>query len=170
MILFPVRQKECQFPRSGSKTLFSGRFTYLCDMSRILAIDYGTKRTGLAVTDPLRIIASALDTVPTPEILGYLAKYCASEPVECFIVGFPRHEDGNPAQVVPEIEKFVEKLKKQFPDKPVIYEDERYTSREASRIILQSVNKKSKRREKGLVDRIAAALILEQYMQAHHWG
>jgi putative Holliday junction resolvase len=85
-------------------------------------------------------------------------------------VGFPRHEDGNPAQVVPEIEKFVEKLKKQFPDKPVVFEDERYTSREASRIILQSVSKKSKRREKGLVDRIAAALILEQYMQAHHWG
>lgn len=156
--------------RSGSKNHFSGRFLYICGVSRILAIDYGTKRTGLAVTDPLRIIASALDTVPTPELLSYLAKYCASEPVECFVVGFPRHEDGNPAQVVPEIEKFVEKLKKQFPEKPVIYEDERYTSREASRIIIQSVSKKSKRREKGLVDRIAAALILEQYMQAHHWG
>lgn len=139
-------------------------------MSRILAIDYGTKRTGLAVTDPLRIIASALDTVPTAELLAYLVKYCAEEPVERFVVGFPRHEDGNPAQVVPEIEKFVEKLQKQFPDKPVTFEDERYTSREASKIILQSVNKKSRRREKGLVDRIAAALILEQYMQAHHWG
>lgn len=142
---------------------------YLCPMSRILAIDYGTKRTGLAVTDPLRIIASALSTVPTNEVLEYLKNYCSQEPVEQFVVGYPTHEDGAPAQIAPQVELFVEQLKKLFPDKPVILQDERYTSREASRIILQSVSKKSKRQDKGLVDKIAAALILEYYMEANDW-
>lgn len=139
-------------------------------MGRILAIDFGLKRTGIAVTDPLKIIASALTTVPTHEALDFLKKYCTSEDVESFVVGLPLHPDGNPAQIAPQADAFAEKLKKLFPDKAVIRQDERYTSNEAKRIILQSGIKKQKRRDKALVDKIAAALILEQYMEANHWN
>jgi len=138
-------------------------------MGRILAIDFGLKRTGIAVTDPLKIIASGLTTVPTTEVLDFLKKYCASEEVETFVVGLPLHPDGNPAQIAPQADAFVERLKKLFPEKPVARQDERYTSNEAKRIILQSGVKKQKRRDKTLVDKVAAALILEQYMQENHW-
>jgi putative Holliday junction resolvase len=138
-------------------------------MGRILAIDFGLKRTGIAVTDPLKIIASALTTVPTHEVLEFLKKYCGTEEVEGFVVGLPLHPDGNPAQIAPQADAFAEKLKKLFPGKPVIRQDERYTSNEAKRIILQSGVKKQKRRDKSLVDKIAAALILEQYMQENYW-
>lgn len=138
-------------------------------MGRVLAIDYGLKRTGIAVTDPLKIIASGLTTVSTPELLAFLTNYCNSEEVEVFVVGLPLYPDGNPAQIAPQVDSFVEKLKKQFPDKPVARQDERDTSNEAKRIILQSGARKSVRREKERVDKIAAALILEQYMQEHHW-
>lgn len=138
-------------------------------MGRILAIDYGLKRTGVAVTDPLKIIASALKTVPTTELLDFLKEYCAQEEVECIVVGLPLYPDGNPAQIAPHVDAFVEKLKKLFPGKPVIRQDERNTSNDAKRIILQSGIKKQKRRDKSLVDKIAAALILEQYMQENYW-
>lgn len=138
-------------------------------MSRILAIDYGLKRTGIAVTDPLKIIASALTTVPTAELMAFLEKYCSEEEVECFVVGLPMHADGNPAQIARQVDLFVEQLQKKFPDQPVVRQDERYTSSDAKRIILQSGIKKQKRRDKALVDKIAAALILEQYMEANHW-
>lgn len=138
-------------------------------MGRILAIDFGLKRTGIAVTDPLKIIASALTTVATGDTLDFLKKYCSEEDVESFVVGLPLHPDGNPAQIAPQADAFAEKLKKLFPGKPVIRQDERYTSNEAKRIILQSGIKKQKRRDKSLVDKIAAALILEQYMQENHW-
>jgi putative Holliday junction resolvase len=139
-------------------------------MGRILAIDFGLKRTGIAVTDPLKIIASALTTVPTHEALDFLKKYCSEEEVESFVVGLPLHPDGNPAQIAPQADVFAEKLKKLFPEKAVIRQDERYTSNEAKRIILQSGVKKQKRRDKTLVDKIAAALILEQYMEANYWN
>ena len=138
-------------------------------MSRILAIDFGLKRTGVAVTDPLRIIASALTTVPTAEVLDFLKKYCAAEEVDCFVVGLPLHPDGNPAQIAPQVDAFAERLRQLFPGKEVVRQDERYTSNQAKEIILQSGIKKQKRRDKALVDRIAAALILEQYMEANHW-
>lgn len=138
-------------------------------MGRILAIDFGLKRTGIAVTDPLKIIASALTTLPTTGVLEFLQHYCAKEPVECFVVGLPLHPDGNPAQIAQQADAFAEKLRELFPDKPVFRQDERYTSNEAKRIILQSGVKKQKRRDKTLVDKIAAALILEQYMQTNHW-
>ncbi len=138
-------------------------------MGRILAIDYGSKRTGIAVTDPLKIIASALTTVPTAEVPDFLKKYCAEEEVECFVVGLPLYPDGNPAQIAAQADAFAERLKKLFPEKPVVRQDERYTSNEAKRIILQSGIKKQKRRDKNLVDKIAAALILEQYMQENYW-
>ncbi|MCB9316737.1 MAG: Holliday junction resolvase RuvX [Lewinellaceae bacterium] len=138
-------------------------------MSRILAIDYGRKRTGIAVTDPLRIIASALTTVPTGEVFAFLQKYCAEEAVESFVVGLPLYPDGNPAQIAGEVDAFVNRLRKLFPEKEVYRQDERYTSNEAKRIILESGVKKQKRRDKALVDKVAAALILEQFMEENYW-
>jgi putative Holliday junction resolvase len=139
-------------------------------MSRILAIDFGLRRTGIAVTDPLKIIASALTTVPTPEIFDFLQQYCAREPVECFVVGLPMHPDGNPAQIASEVNAFADQLGKLFPGKNVVRQDERFTSRDAKQIILHSGIGKQKRRDKALVDKIAAALILEQYMEEHFWN
>ncbi len=133
-------------------------------MARILGIDYGTKRTGLAVTDPLQLIVSGLETVPTHTLLDFIKKYCAEEVVEFFVVGEPMHLDGNPGQIMPEIKGFVRKLSKLFPDKPVILHDERFTSEEAKRIILESGTKKKKRRDKSLVDKISAVLILQDYL------
>lgn len=137
-------------------------------MSRILAIDFGLKRTGIAVTDPLRIIASALTTVPTSEALDFLRKYCASEEVACIVVGLPLHVDGNPAQIAPQADAFAERLRKTFPQIEVVRQDERFSSVQAQKIILQSGIKKMKRRDKSLVDKVAASLILEQYMLTHH--
>lgn len=138
-------------------------------MGRILAIDFGLKRTGIAVTDPLKIIASGLTTVPTAEVMVFLEKYCSEEEVECFVLGLPLHPDGNPAQIAGQADLFAEQLRKKFPDHPVFRQDERYTSNDAKRIILQSGAKKQKRRDKALVDKVAAALILEQYMEANFW-
>ena len=137
-------------------------------MSRILGIDFGLKRTGIAVTDPLQIIASGLTTLPTEEVLDFLQRYCAGEEVEQFVVGLPLHPDGNPAQIAPQADAFVERLRKLFPDKEIRRQDERYTSVQAKQIILQSGAKKQKRRDKNLVDKVAAALILEQYMQENY--
>ena len=100
-------------------------------MGRILAIDFGLKRTGIAATDPLKIIASGLTTVPTAEALAFLKKYCAEEPVEGFVVGLPLHPDGNPAQIAPDADAFAARLRKLFPEIPVFRQDERYTSNEA---------------------------------------
>ena len=138
-------------------------------MSRILAIDYGRKRTGIAVTDPLRIIASGLTTVPTGEVFDFLQRYCAEDPVECSVVSLPLHPDGNPAQLTAEIDAFVRKLNKLFPEKPVHRQDERFTSNTAKRVILESGAKKKTRQDKALVDKVAAALILEQFMEENHW-
>ena len=144
---------------------------YLCPfMGRILAIDFGLKRTGIAVTDPLKIIASALITVSTHEVLEFLQKYCAEEEVEHFVLGLPLHADGNPAQIAPQADAFALRLQKFFPEKKVVRQDERNTSKDAKKIILQSGIKKQKRRDKTLVDKIAAALILEQYMKENYWN
>ncbi len=134
-------------------------------MPRILAIDYGTKRTGLAVTDPLQIIASGLDTVATQELEEYLKQYLEQEEVETIVVGEPLYPDGKPAQIHHLVVGFVRKLKKLFPDIEVVTHDERYTSEEARQVILQSGARKKKRREKGLVDKVSAALILQDYLE-----
>lgn len=130
-----------------------------------MAIDYGTKRTGLAVTDPLQIIANGLDTVPTPEVLDYLQAYLATEQVDTIVVGEPMHMDGQPAQIAHLVVGFVRKLKKLFPEVVVVTHDERFTSEDAKRIILQSGAKKKKRRDKGLVDKVSAVLILQDYLE-----
>lgn len=134
-------------------------------MARILAIDYGTKRTGLAVTDPLQIIATGLDTVSTQELEAYIRQYVEQEPVETIVVGEPLHPDGNPAQIHHLVVGCVRKLKKLFPDIEVVTHDERYTSEEAKEAILLSGASKKKRRDKGLVDKISAVLILQDYLE-----
>lgn len=136
-------------------------------LGRILAIDYGTKRTGLAATDPLRIIANGLDTVATAEVFEYLDAYLAREEVTLFVVGEPMHADGSPAQIAHLVVGFVRKLRKKYPDIPVEMMDERYTSEEAKLIIRQSGLKKKQRRDKSLVDKISAVLILQDYMDEH---
>ena len=134
-------------------------------MARILAIDYGTKRTGLAVTDPLQIIANGLDTVATSELEDYLRRYLEQEEVEAIVVGEPFYPDGNPAQIHHLVVGFVRRLKKLFPDIEVVTHDESYTSEEAKQIILQSGAKRKKRRDKGLVDKVSAVLILQDYLE-----
>ena len=133
-------------------------------MARILSIDYGTKRTGLAVTDPLQIIVTGLDTVPADRLLDFLQQYCAAEEVEKFVVGEPMHEDDNPTQIAHLVLGFTRKLNKLFPHIPVVMHDERFSSSDAKRIILESGAKKKKRQDKSLVDKISAVLILQDYL------
>ncbi|MCR9288057.1 MAG: Holliday junction resolvase RuvX [Bacteroidetes bacterium] len=133
-------------------------------MARILGIDYGTKRTGIATTDPLQIIVNALDTVATEDIFDYLAKYLAEEQVEKIVVGEPKHKDGNPAQIAHLVVGFVRKLQKLYPEIEVVTYDERFTSVDAKAIIFQSGLKQKKRRDKTLVDKVAATLILQDYL------
>jgi len=134
-------------------------------LARILAIDYGTKRIGIAVTDPLQIIANGLDTVPPEEVFDYLKTYLAAEEVETIVVGEPLHLDGSPAQIAPQVEAFKKKLIELFPGVEVVSQDERFTSEDAKRIIRQSGAKKKKRRDKALVDKISAVLILQEYLE-----
>ncbi len=135
-------------------------------MGRILAIDYGTKRTGLAVTDPLRIIATALDTVPTNDVLHYLKTYCAREPVDEVVIGMPRTLQNEDSSLAPYVRKFIIQLKEAFPEKPIHEADERFTSALAQRAMLEGGMKKKDRQVKGNVDKISAVLILQQFMAA----
>ncbi len=133
-------------------------------MGRIMAIDYGRVRTGLAVTDPMRIIATALTTVETPTLLQYIKEYCAREEVDMFVVGEAKHMDNSPSESMQLIEPFVAKLKETFPDKEVARVDERFTSKMAFQTMVDSGLKKKQRRDKGMIDQIAATLILQTYM------
>jgi putative Holliday junction resolvase len=135
-----------------------------------MSIDYGTKRTGIAVTDPLQLIATGLSTVHTKDLFEFLANYFKEEDVEKIVVGMPTHADGNPVPVTQHIIGFIRKLQKLYPAKEVVTVDERYTSSNASDIIQQSGYKKKKRHDKALIDKIAAALILERYMQQEGKG
>lgn len=132
-----------------------------------MAIDYGTKRTGIAVTDPLQLIATGLETVATAELFEFLENYFANEEVETIVVGEPLHPDGTPAQIAHLVVGFVRKLKKLYPNLNIVMHDERFTSVEAKKIILQSGVSKKKRRNKALVDKISAVLILQEYMEEH---
>ncbi len=137
-------------------------------MARILGIDYGGKRTGLAVTDPLQIIASALDTVPTVDLLDYLKSYCSKEEVTDFVIGQPLSLDGSDTDATPLVKAFVESLKKAFPDKNIHFVDESYTSKLAMRSLIESGVKKKDRRKKGSLDKIAATIILQDFMNERH--
>lgn len=133
-------------------------------MSRIVAIDYGTKRVGLAVTDPSRIIATALDTVMVHEIMPYLRTYQQKEGIERFVVGEPRNSDNTPSDVAPEVERFVTSLKNAFPAVPIDRIDERYTSKMAMRALIDSGLRKKDRQDKSLIDQTSAVLILQTWM------
>ena len=135
-------------------------------MPRMLAIDYGTKRTGLAVTDPLGIIASPLETVPTKELERYIADYCSREEVTTIVVGHPRQMNGEPSETMRYITPLMGRLRKAYPDKQVVAYDERFTSVLAQRTILQSGIGKMARRDKSLVDKVSAAIILQDYMSS----
>jgi putative Holliday junction resolvase len=134
-------------------------------MPRVIAIDHGLKRTGLAVTDPLRIIATALDTVPTSELLAYLKQYLAREAVDGFVVGLPMHLDGKPTDATPHVQQFITRLKGTFPAQWIETVDERFTSRMAQQVLLQSGKGRMARREKGQLDRISATIILQGWME-----
>jgi putative Holliday junction resolvase len=134
-------------------------------MGRILAIDYGTKRTGLAVTDPLRIIATALDTVGTDELIDYLKKYFLKEAVDEVVIGMPKRLNNEDSETAPLVRKFVEIFKGTFPDKPIALADERFTSSQAQRTMIDGGMKKKDRQMKGNVDKISATLILQNYLQ-----
>lgn len=130
-----------------------------------MAIDYGRKRVGLAVTDPLRLIATGLDTVPSAEVLGYLKNYLLREKVDLFVVGYPRQMNNQFSDAVKDIDPFIAKLKREFPDVPVEIADERFTSKIAQRAMLEGGLKKSDRRDKEIVDKISAVIILQTFME-----
>lgn len=133
-------------------------------MPRVIAIDFGLKRTGLAVTDPLRIIATALDTVDPKDLMNYLKAYVAKEAVDGFVVGLPVHLDGKPTNLANNVHALVESLKKTFPTLWVETVDERFTSRIAQEVVNTSGKGRMARREKGQVDRISATIILQGWM------
>ena len=136
-------------------------------MGRILAIDYGRKRTGLAVTDPLRIIATALETVPTTELLLYLKTYTQKEPVDEFVIGMPKTLRNEDSETAPLVRKFIGELKANFPDKHIHEVDERFTSSIAQRAMIDGGMKKKDRQEKGNVDKISATIILQSYLDSY---
>ena len=135
-------------------------------MGRIMAIDYGKVRTGLAVTDPVRIIASALTTVETPTLLAYIKDYCAREKVDLFVVGEAKHMDNTPSESMKLIEPFVQQLKEAFPDKEVARIDERFTSKMAFQTMIDSGLKKKQRQNKGMIDQIAATIMLQDFLRS----
>ncbi len=133
-------------------------------MPRILSIDYGTKRTGIAVTDPLKIIATGLTTVDTPKLFPFLKDYFSKEEVELIIIGEPKNLDDSDTHASDPVRKAIEKLKKEFPKIPIKTVDERYTSKMASRAMIDMGMKKKQRQDKRLVDEIAATIMLQDYL------
>lgn len=135
-------------------------------MGRIMAIDYGKVRTGLAVTDPVRIIATPLTTVPTPTLLQYIKDYCAREEVDIFVVGIAKHMDNSLSESMQYIEPFVNQLAEVFPDKEISRIDERFTSKMAFQTMIDSGLKKKQRQNKGMIDQIAATIMLQDYLKS----
>lgn len=133
-------------------------------MGRIICIDYGSKKCGIAVTDPLQIIVNALTTVPTIDLEPFVVDYLKRESVDKLVFGYPRHKDGTETSLVPSIQKFETSIKNMFPDLQTDYWDEANSSRKAKEIILASGLKQKKRRDKALVDRISAVVILQEYL------
>jgi putative Holliday junction resolvase len=144
-----------------------GRFKIkeVCSMARIVAIDYGLKRTGLAVTDPLQLIAAPLTTVNTAALMDYLKGYTGKETVECFVVGYPKNLDNTPAATARYVDPFLLQLRRQFPGINVALEDERFTSKIAFRAMVDGGVKKLDRRNKAMVDKVSASLILQSYLE-----
>ena len=139
-------------------------------MDRIVGIDYGRKRVGVAVSDPLCIFASPLDTVPGAKIIDYLKNYAQRESVSRFVVGYPVNMDNTPSEAAADVDVFLKNLKKAFPDTPVSLEDERFTSVLAHRAMIDGGMKAKDRRDKNSVDRISAAIILQSYIDRNNKG
>lgn len=137
-------------------------------MGRILGIDYGRKRTGIAVTDPLKIVAGNLDTVPTHTLMQFIKDYVAREQVECIVIGKPTQLNGEPSESMKYINPFVNRLHKELPDMPVVMYDERFTSTLAHKAMIDGGMKKTDRRDKARVDAIAATIILNDYLQSKY--
>lgn len=135
-------------------------------MGRLLCLDYGRKRVGLAITDPLGMIASGLETVPENRIREYLKSYLAGGEVECLVVGYPRTLKGEPSEAVRYIDPFLRWFRKEFPAIPVDLYDERFTSKMAERTLIEAGVPKGRRRDKSLVDKVSAALILQSYLDS----
>lgn len=133
-------------------------------MGRILCIDYGLKRTGIAVTDPFKIIATAVGTIPTAQIFYFLKKYFSEETVELVLVGEPRNLDDSDTDATPFVRRFVKKFQKTFPDLPLKTVDERFSSVLASRAMIEMGMKKKERQVKGNIDQVAATMMLQEYL------
>lgn len=138
-------------------------------MGRILSIDYGAKRTGIAVTDTLQISANPLTTVRTATLMEYLSSYIAAEQVERVVIGAPRKNDNTPSENMARVEKFIENFKTRFPQIPVEMYDERYTSVMAHKAMLEGGLKKMARRDKALVDKISAVILLQNYLESKQY-
>jgi putative Holliday junction resolvase len=136
-------------------------------MPRILAIDYGLKRTGIAVTDPLKIIATALTTIESARIFTFLEAYLKKETVELILIGDPKNLDESATDATPHVHRIIGILKRKFPEIPVLPVDERHTSVMAGRAMLEMGLKKSRRREKGMLDRMAATIMLQEYLESN---
>lgn len=134
---------------------------------RVISVDYGKKRTGIAVTDPLQIIANGLATVSTSQLMQFLADYMTREAVERVVIGFPRQANGTPSENASRVEQFTRQWRKAHPDVPIEYYDERFTSVLAHKAILESgIGKKARRENKGLADEISATIILQDWMRS----
>ena len=135
-------------------------------MARIVALDFGKKRTGIAVTDPSQIIATALDTVDTGELIGYLKKYFAKEEIEKVLIGYPLNFDNSATDATPLVDKFIPKFQHVFPSVPIEKIDERLSSRMASQAIAEMGLKKKDREQKELIDSVSAVILLQEYIQS----
>lgn len=133
-------------------------------MERLLAIDYGTKRTGIAVTDEMQLIASGLTTIPTEKLILFLKKYFAEENVELVVIGEPKQKDGTHSNIEEEIKKFIQKFSEVFPEMNIARMDERFTSKMAFQTMIDSGLKKKQRQNKELIDEISATIILQDYL------
>jgi len=134
-------------------------------MSRILSIDYGRKRTGIAVSDNLQMIAGGLATIETHELLPFLKNYLEKEKVEKIVIGYPKTLNNLPAEIIPEIENFTKTVKKEFPSIEIDFFDERFTSKMAFQTMIESGINKEKRKNKALIDKISATIILQDYLE-----
>lgn len=156
----PCKQGFCIF------TLIFSLISQKKSLARILSIDYGMKRTGLAVTDPMQIIANSIGTIETPTLMQFLRDYFKKESVERVIIGLPKQMNNAPSQSTGMIEEFVAAFKKEFPTMPIEYVDERFTSKMAVQTMIDGGVKKKDRRDKALVDSISATIILQSYLES----
>lgn len=135
-------------------------------MPRILAIDYGTKRVGLAVTDPLQIIASPMDTVHSKDVIKYLSDYFANEEVEAVVCGYPTSESGEATDATPHVDAFINLFRKKFPSMPLHLQDESFSSQEAMQAMIRfGSNRKQRNKKSGNIDKVSAAIILQQFLE-----